>query len=113
MFELYGMNKDGMVYRSPPPRRKEVDILETCLQLPSPELMRKLPNGDAIHHAKDSGVSTSFDKNKDPPRESGRCVDAMIRRTERVEEMDSDDWFLFPWMCSGRRCWITFSFGTT
>lgn len=22
------MNKDGMVYRSPPPRRKEVDILE-------------------------------------------------------------------------------------
>lgn len=28
MFELYGMNKDGMVYRSPPPRRKEVDILE-------------------------------------------------------------------------------------
>jgi len=28
MFELYGMGKDGMVYRSPPPRRKEVDILE-------------------------------------------------------------------------------------
>lgn len=28
MFELYGVNKDGMVYRSPPPRRKEVDILE-------------------------------------------------------------------------------------
>lgn len=28
MFELYGVGKDGMVYRSPPPRRKEVDILE-------------------------------------------------------------------------------------
>lgn len=28
MFELYGVDKDGMVYRSPPPRRKEVDILE-------------------------------------------------------------------------------------
>jgi len=27
MFELYGVGKDGMVYRSPPPRRKEVDIL--------------------------------------------------------------------------------------
>lgn len=48
--------------------------LQTCLQLPSPELMRKLPNGDAIHHAKDSGVSTSFDKNKDPPRESGKFL---------------------------------------
>ncbi|XP_053972760.1 dipeptidase 1-like isoform X1 [Hylaeus volcanicus] len=75
MFELYGVNKDGMVYRSPPPRRKEVDILETCLQLSSPELMRKLPNGDALHHTKDSGVSTSLDK--DPPRESGR---SMLRR---------------------------------
>lgn len=28
MFELYGVSKDGMVYHSPPPRRKEVDILE-------------------------------------------------------------------------------------
>ncbi|XP_033304228.1 dipeptidase 1-like isoform X1 [Bombus vosnesenskii] len=74
MFELYGMNKDGMVYRSPPPRRKEVDILETCLQLSSPELMRKLPNGDAVHHTKDSVVSTSFDKNKDLPRENRRNV---------------------------------------
>lgn len=27
MFELYGVGKDGMVYHSPPPRRKEVDIL--------------------------------------------------------------------------------------
>jgi len=27
MFELYGVGKDGMVYRSPLPRRKEVDIL--------------------------------------------------------------------------------------
>ena len=77
MFELYGMNKDGMVYRSPPPRRKEVDILETCLQLSSPELMRKLPNGDAIHHTKDMGVSTSLDKDKEPPRESGQ---SMLRR---------------------------------
>ncbi|XP_076238296.1 dipeptidase 1 [Calliopsis andreniformis] len=74
MFELYGVNKDSMVYRSPPPRRKEVDILETCLQLSSPELMRKLPNGDAMHHSKDPGVSTSLDKDKDPPRESGRSV---------------------------------------
>ncbi|XP_076173276.1 dipeptidase 1 [Ptiloglossa arizonensis] len=72
MFELYGVNKDGMAYRSPPPRRKEVDILETCLQLSSPELMRKLPNGDAIHHTKDPGVSTS--SNKDPPRENGRSM---------------------------------------
>lgn len=28
MFELYGVRKDGMVYNSPPPRSKEVDILE-------------------------------------------------------------------------------------
>ncbi|XP_077258132.1 dipeptidase 1 [Temnothorax americanus] len=71
MFELYGVGKDGMVYRSPPPRRKEVDILsETCLQLSSPEFMRKLPNGDALHHIKDTGVSTSFSKAKEPPRES-------------------------------------------
>lgn len=28
MFELYGVSGDGMVYHSPPPRRKEVDILE-------------------------------------------------------------------------------------
>ncbi|XP_029047804.1 dipeptidase 1-like [Osmia bicornis bicornis] len=74
MFELYGMDKDGMVYRSPPPRRKEVDILETCLQLSSPELMRKLPNGDAIHHAKESSVSTSLDKDKDPAKERGRSM---------------------------------------
>lgn len=118
MFELYGVNKDGIVYRSPPPRRKEVDILEvvggnritysvffvvflpirviktpayteaclptklslrlqTCLQLSSPELMRKLPNGDAVHHAKDTDVSTSFDKDKGPPRENG-----MLRKPE-------------------------------
>ncbi|XP_076284134.1 dipeptidase 1 [Lasioglossum baleicum] len=77
MFELYGVNKDGMVYRPPPPRRKEVDILETCLQLSSPELMRKLPNGDALHHGKDPGVSTSLDKDKDPPRERGQ---SMLRR---------------------------------
>ncbi|KAG5317952.1 DPEP1 Dipeptidase, partial [Acromyrmex heyeri] len=71
MFELYGVGKDGMVYHSPPPRRKEVDILsETCLQLSSPEFMRKLPNGDALHHIKDTGVSTSFNKAKEPPRES-------------------------------------------
>ncbi|XP_043251847.1 dipeptidase 1-like [Colletes gigas] len=75
MFELYGVNKDSMVYRSPPPRRKEVDILETCLQLSSPELIRKLPNGDALHHTKDLSVSTSL--NKEPPRESGR---SMLRR---------------------------------
>ncbi|XP_076764529.1 dipeptidase 1 isoform X1 [Xylocopa sonorina] len=74
MFELYGMNKDGMVYRSPPPRRKEVDILETCLQLSSPELIRKLPNGDAIHHAKDTGVSTSLDTDKESSRKSERSV---------------------------------------
>ncbi|XP_076621364.1 dipeptidase 1 [Colletes latitarsis] len=75
MFELYGVNKDSMVYRSPPPRRKEVDILETCLQLSSPELIRKLPNGDALHHTKDLSVSTSL--SKEPPRESGR---SMLRR---------------------------------
>lgn len=28
MFELYGLSKDGMLYRSPPPTRKDVDILE-------------------------------------------------------------------------------------
>lgn len=33
MFELYGVNKDSMVYRSPPPRRKEVDILEVAVTL--------------------------------------------------------------------------------
>lgn len=33
--------------------------------------MRKLPNGDAVHHTKDS-VSTSFDKNKDLPRENSK-----------------------------------------
>lgn len=32
MFELYGVGKDGMVYRSPPPRRKEVDILEVGVE---------------------------------------------------------------------------------
>ncbi|CAK9827946.1 Dipeptidase 1 [Anthophora retusa] len=77
MYELYGVNKGGMVYRSPPARRKEVDILETCLQLSSPELMRKLPNGDAVHHTKDTGVSTSLDKGnlgKEAGRESGRSV---------------------------------------
>lgn len=35
--------------------------------------MRKLPNGDAVHHTKDSVVSTSFDKNKDLPRENSKC----------------------------------------
>lgn len=40
-------------------------------------------------------------------------MDAMLHRTERIEEMDSDDRFLFPRMCPGRRCWITFGFGTT
>ncbi|CAL7944085.1 unnamed protein product [Xylocopa violacea] len=46
----------------------------TCLQLSSPELIRKLPNGDAIHHAKDTGVSTSLDTDKEPSRESERSV---------------------------------------
>ncbi|XP_066584333.1 dipeptidase 1-like [Prorops nasuta] len=73
MFELYGVSKDTMVYHSPPPRRKEVDILETCLQL-SPEIMRKLPNGDAIHHAKETVLSDNLEKNKEPSRESGRNV---------------------------------------
>lgn len=36
--------------------------------------MRKLPNGDAIHHAKDTGVSTSFEKDKEPSRDNGRSV---------------------------------------
>ncbi|XP_015173860.1 PREDICTED: dipeptidase 1-like [Polistes dominula] len=72
MFELYGLSKDGMLYRSPPPNRKDVDILETCLQLSSPEIMRKLPNGDALHHVKEASVSTSLDKNKDASRENGR-----------------------------------------
>ncbi|XP_012274229.1 dipeptidase 1 [Orussus abietinus] len=82
MFELYG-TKDSMVYRSPPPRRKEVDILETCLRLTSPELTRKLPNGDTPHHAKDMTPTTliaattatsaeSSGKNKGQPRERGR-----------------------------------------
>lgn len=31
MFELYGVSRDGMVYHSPPPRRKEVDILEVYI----------------------------------------------------------------------------------
>ncbi|XP_020290063.1 dipeptidase 1-like isoform X2 [Pseudomyrmex gracilis] len=74
MFELYGVSKDGMVYNSPSPRQKEVDILETCLQLSSPELIGKLPNGDALHHIKDTGVSTSFNKAKEPLRESRQSV---------------------------------------
>ncbi|KAK2581982.1 hypothetical protein KPH14_002421, partial [Odynerus spinipes] len=74
MFELYGLSKDGMVYRSPPPRRKDVDILETCLQLSSPELIRKLPNGDALHHVKEASVSTSLDKNKDVSRPNERSI---------------------------------------
>ncbi|XP_015587970.1 dipeptidase 1 [Cephus cinctus] len=73
MFELYGGSKDTMVYHSPPPRRKEVDILETCLQLSSPELIRKLPNGDSVHHLKDTVIPTSMDKNnKEHSRESRR-----------------------------------------
>lgn len=36
MFELYGVGKDGMVYRSPPPRRKEVDILSEVGRTTSP-----------------------------------------------------------------------------
>ncbi|XP_043284766.1 dipeptidase 1-like [Venturia canescens] len=74
MFELYGVSKDGMVYHSPPPRRKEVDILETCLQLSSPELMRKLPNGDAIHHVKNTVVTSPHDKDKTVNRETVRSL---------------------------------------
>lgn len=36
--------------------------------------MRKLPNGDALHHIKDTGVSTSFNKAKEPPRESSEYI---------------------------------------
>lgn len=34
--------------------------------------MRKLPNGDALHHVKEASVSTSLDKNKDASRENGK-----------------------------------------
>ncbi|XP_058807282.1 dipeptidase 1-like [Phymastichus coffea] len=52
MLELYGVTGDGMGYRlqpPPPPRRvstlqaEQLVALETCLQLSSPELMRKVP----------------------------------------------------------------------
>lgn len=36
--------------------------------------MRKLPNGDALHHIKDTGVSTSFGKAKEPSRESSESA---------------------------------------
>ncbi|XP_063976310.1 dipeptidase 1-like [Diachasmimorpha longicaudata] len=57
MFELYGVNREGTIYHSPTGRRKQVDILETCLQLSSPELMRKLPNGGTLHHFKERNMS--------------------------------------------------------
>lgn len=49
-------------------------VLQTCLQLSSPELMRKLPNGDTLHHLKNnSRVSTLVaEKDKEPTRERGK-----------------------------------------
>ncbi|KAF7996612.1 hypothetical protein HCN44_002258 [Aphidius gifuensis] len=65
MFELYGVSGDNMVYHSPPPRRKEVDILETCLQLSSPELIRKFPNGDTLlNNIKSHKTATTFNNDK-------------------------------------------------
>ncbi|XP_051163752.1 dipeptidase 1-like [Leptopilina boulardi] len=74
MFDLYGVGRDGTVYHSGPPRRNEVDILETCLQHSSEELYRKLPNGDALHHVKDTVISATLEKNKVAPREKRRSV---------------------------------------
>ncbi|XP_012269263.1 dipeptidase 1-like isoform X2 [Athalia rosae] len=71
MFQLYeGPRTDGMGYHSSHPRGKEVDILETCLQLSSPELICKIPNGDATRRVKDGLVSSSG-KEKLSSRENG------------------------------------------
>ncbi|XP_033207982.1 dipeptidase 1-like isoform X3 [Belonocnema kinseyi] len=74
MFDMYGVSRDCTVYHSTPPRRNEVDILETCLHHSSEELMRKLPNGDALHHVKDTVISTTLEKDNVATRENRRGV---------------------------------------
>ncbi|XP_015519657.1 dipeptidase 1 [Neodiprion pinetum] len=71
MFQLYEDSRaDGLGYHPSHRREKEVDILETCLQLSSPELICKMPNGDVSRRIKE-GLASSSRKENQSSREDG------------------------------------------